>query len=159
MDALLLSKDDLKKYHTATQAMKDFLAIAIDYQERLGCSKDKTSNHYCPVISVGGSYPGFLSAVLRLHYPDVIDISYASSAPLLLYSMDANQFGYMEKVTDVTDIASPGHKAAQRPGNGCAINAPNERKYSWLISRACFLLCSDERVSRRCYERNCSETP
>ena len=94
--------------------MRDFLAIALDFQERLGCSNDRTSKHYCPVISVGGSYPGFLSAVMRLHFPEVIDIGYASSAPLLLYSMDADQFGYMEQVTKVADIASPGCADAVR---------------------------------------------
>lgn len=94
--------------------MHDFLAVATEYQKRLGCSNDKTSKDYCPVISVGGSYPGFLSAVMRLHFPEVIDIGYASSAPLLLYSMDADQFGYMERVTNVTDIASPGCANAVR---------------------------------------------
>ncbi|CAB9501148.1 Lysosomal Pro-X carboxypeptidase [Seminavis robusta] len=114
VDALLLTHDDLKKYHTARQAMLDFITIVKTYQEKLGCSPHKHSKHYCPVISVGGSYPGFLSAVMRLHYPDTIDIGYASSAPLLLYSMDADQWGYMEKVTKVTDSARPGCAEAVR---------------------------------------------
>jgi hypothetical protein len=40
----------------------------------------RTSIEYCPVISVGGSYPGWLSATARLLYPDLIDIGYAASA-------------------------------------------------------------------------------
>ena len=108
VDPLFLRNSDLKKYHTAHQAMKDHITIVKTYQEALGCSENKNSRHYCPVISVGGSYPGFLSAIMRLHYDDVIDIGYASSAPLWLYSMDADQFGYMEKVTNVTDKAAPG---------------------------------------------------
>lgn len=114
VDPLLLTNDDLKKYHTAKQSMLDMIAIAKDYQRKLGCSEQKTSKQYCPVISVGGSYPGFLSAVMRLRFPDVIDIGYASSAPLLLYAMDADQFGYMDLVTNVTDIASPGCSQAVR---------------------------------------------
>jgi hypothetical protein len=75
---------------------------------------DKQSKDYCPVISVGGSYPGFLSALMRLHYPDIVDISYASSAPLLLYGMDADQFGYFDVVSKVADKASPGCQEAVR---------------------------------------------
>jgi hypothetical protein len=114
IDPLMLTHDELKKYHTAKQAMHDFITLVQIYQERLGCSPIKTSRRYCPVIAVGGSYPGFLAAVMRLHYSDVIDIGYASSAPLLLYSMDAGQFGYMERVTKVADKASPGCSDAVR---------------------------------------------
>mmetsp|Transcript_16277 Transcript_16277/g.23639 ORF Transcript_16277/g.23639 Transcript_16277/m.23639 type:complete len:137 (+) Transcript_16277:745-1155(+) len=34
---------------------------------------------------LGGSYPGFLSAMMRFLHPGVVDIGYASSAPLPLY--------------------------------------------------------------------------
>lgn len=114
IDPLMLKNSHLKKYHTAKQSIWDHLAIVIDYQEKLGCSKDKKSKKYCPVISVGGSYPGFLSAIMRTHYPEHVDIGYASSAPLLLYGMEQSQWVYMEKVTNVTDIASPGCADAVR---------------------------------------------
>ena len=114
VDPLLVTNRDLSKFHTARQSMLDHVAIVQSYQRQLGCSPHKTSKDYCPVISVGGSYPGFLSAVMRLHYPDVIDIGYASSAPLLLYAMEASQYGYMDHVTNVTDKASPGCAEAVR---------------------------------------------
>lgn len=36
--------------------------------------------------TAGGSYPGWLSAMMRIRYPEVVDISYAASAPLGFYS-------------------------------------------------------------------------
>lgn len=65
-------------------------------------------------VRVRRSYPGFLSALMRLHFSDVVDIGYASSAPMLLYSMDADQMGYYDKVTETADIASPGCADAVR---------------------------------------------
>ena len=114
IDPLLLKNTDLHRYHTARQSMLDHIAVVQSYQDRLGCSRDQHSKDYCPVISVGGSYPGFLSAIMRLHYPHVIDIGYASSAPLLLYAMQADNFGYMDHVTEVTDKASKGCADAVR---------------------------------------------
>ena len=105
----LPSNDELETLLTPHQAMEDMLAITQHYRyKELGCSADKSSKHYCPVISVGGSYPGFLSAMMRLVHPDIVDIGYASSAPLLLYSQDADQYGYYEVVTKSADVASPG---------------------------------------------------
>lgn len=53
-----LTNEDLEKYLTTRQAMLDMISIVKTYQVHLGCSADKTSKDYCPVISVGGSYPG-----------------------------------------------------------------------------------------------------
>ena len=78
------------------------------YRRKLGCSTRRGSRKYCPVIAVGGSYPGFLAAMLRFLYPEDVDIGYASSAPLLLYSKEADQWGYFDAVTRVADRASPG---------------------------------------------------
>ena len=114
VDPSVATTNDLKSYFTVKQAISDMLAIVEFYQQELGCSKDKHSPEYCPVISVGGSYPGFLSAIMRLHYSDVVDIGYASSAPLLLYSMDADQFGYFDTVTSVAEKSSPGCAEAVR---------------------------------------------
>ena len=66
------------------------------------------------MITVGGSYPGFLSAMMRFLYPESIDIGYASSAPLKLYSHEVDQWGYYDIVTQAADRASPGCAAAVR---------------------------------------------
>lgn len=67
------------------------------FKEELKCAQyDRSSENYCPVISVGGSHPGFLSAMFRLAYSNSVDISYASSAPLKLYAQTADQDVYYD---------------------------------------------------------------
>ena len=91
--------------------MEDMVQLTKAFKEELGCAQyDRSSENYCPVISVGGSYPGFLSAMLRIVYPDFVDISYASSAPLKMYDRTANQYSYYDIVT----------QAAERLSKGCA---------------------------------------
>ena len=92
--------------------MADMLEIVKYYRNKLGCSFDRTSKDYCPVMAVGGSYPGFISVIMRLLYPDIVDIAYGSSAPMRLYSQEADQFGYYDIVTSSADKASPGCAAA-----------------------------------------------
>lgn len=108
------STEVLLKLLTPQQAMADMLAITKHYQKKLGCSFDHSSKDYCPVITVGGSYPGFLAAIMRLLYPDVVDIGYGSSAPLRLYSQQADQFSYFDIVTSSAEKASTGCAAAVR---------------------------------------------
>ena len=40
------------------------------------------------MLVLGGSYPGFLAAMMRMRYPAVVDMAYASSAPLRFYSQE-----------------------------------------------------------------------
>lgn len=96
------------------QALADKIQLLEYTKKKLGCSPHKSSKHYCPVISVGGSYPGFMSALLRLAYPDHIDISYASSAPLHLYAQNVNPDDYFELVTRTAEQASGGCSTAVR---------------------------------------------
>ena len=103
---------DLQRLMTPEQAVEDFSDAAQWYRKKLGCSLDKSSKHYCPVITVAGSYPGFLSAMMRLAHPDVIDIAYATSAPLHLYSHAVDDKTYYDYVTMVADAAVPGCAAA-----------------------------------------------
>lgn len=58
--------DDYVGLLTPEQAMADMLRLLKHKQKGLGCSTDRSSKHYCPVISVGGSYPGFLSAMVSI---------------------------------------------------------------------------------------------
>jgi hypothetical protein len=106
--------EELMKYLTPEQALADAVNLIQFVQEELGCSRTRTSKNYCPVISFGGSYPGFLSFMLRFVYPDYVDIGYASSAPLDLYSQVVNSDEYFDKVTEVADIASAGCADAVR---------------------------------------------
>lgn len=104
----------LQQLLNVEQALEDVRQFIAYKRQKLGCSLDKTSRKYCPVMTVGGSYPGFLSALMRIHYPDEVDIAYAASAPLLLYSQDVPQEAYFEKVTAVAEWASPGCPHAVR---------------------------------------------
>ena len=52
--------------------------------------------------------------MLRFRFPDLIDISYASSAPLQLYSQLVDSDAYFDKVTDVAELASEGCPDAVR---------------------------------------------
>lgn len=96
---------------TPQQAMADHIQLTKSFKDELNCLHyEKSSENYCPVVSVGGSYPGFLSAMFRLAYSQFVDISYASSAPLKLYDQTTNQNAYYDIVT----------KAAERTSEGCA---------------------------------------
>lgn len=87
---------------TPQQAMADMVQLTRSFKNELNCAQyDRTSKKYCPVISVGGSYPGFLSAMFRLAYSNFVDISYASSAPLKLYDQTADQNVYYDIVSGV----------------------------------------------------------
>ena len=108
------TNEQLVKYLTPDQALADSISILGMIRDQLGCSMDPTSHEYCPVITFGGSYPGFLSAMMRFRFPDIVDISYASSAPLKTYSQEADPNAYFDKVTQVAETASPGCANAVR---------------------------------------------
>jgi pimeloyl-ACP methyl ester carboxylesterase len=69
---------------------------------------------YCPVITIGGSYPGFLSAMMRLRYPAVVDMAYSASAPTLLYAQRVSHSAYYARVTASAERSVPGCPAAVR---------------------------------------------
>lgn len=81
-----------------------------------GCSTDRHSDDYCPVIAVGGSYPGFLAAMARIAHPNVFDMAYAASAPMKFYaqqlSRSARQSAYYDHIAAVAERAVPGCRAA-----------------------------------------------
>ena len=100
---------------TAEQALMDAIRLVKHIaQEKLKCSPNRSSPDYCPVITVGGSYPGFLSAMARLLFPDSIDISYSASAPIKFYSQEVLDHEYYNYVTDVAEKTIPGCSAAVR---------------------------------------------
>jgi len=101
---------------TTEQAMWDAVRLVRFIQTELGCELDKTRNpkEYCPVITVGGSYPGFLSAMMRVRHPDVVDMAYSASAPMKFYSQNINQTDYYDHITRVADKAYAGCSDAVR---------------------------------------------
>jgi hypothetical protein len=66
-----------------------------------------------PVVALGGSYSGKLSAYMRLKYPFLISIALASSAPIYLDSVGmTDQYAYYEVVERATAKISPKCPAA-----------------------------------------------
>ncbi|KAL4474904.1 hypothetical protein ABPG74_001600 [Tetrahymena malaccensis] len=68
------------KYLTSFQALNDYVKFLAWFKQSLGCG-DKE----CPIVAVGASYGGMLSAWIRMKFPEIIDVSLASSAPIFLY--------------------------------------------------------------------------
>ena len=102
---------DLHRLLHPRQAIADALKFVEYKRKELGCGP-KGTPEYCPVMTVGASYPGFLAALLRIDHPEAIDIGYASSAPLHLYSHNVDHGAYFEKISDVAEFNSPGCAAA-----------------------------------------------
>ena len=100
--------DPREKLLTPKQALQDAMRLIEFYRERLPCSSDRSSQDYCPVITVGGSYPGFLSAMARLLFPQVVDMAYAASAPMKFYAQLTDVNAYYDHITAVAEKASPG---------------------------------------------------
>lgn len=100
--------DPREQLFTSKQALQDAMRLVRHYQTVLGCSLNRTSPQYCPVITVGGSYPGWLSAMARLLFPDVIDMAYAASAPMGFYAQQVDAGAYYELITRVADKSRPG---------------------------------------------------
>jgi hypothetical protein len=88
---------------TSEQAIYDAMTLVSLIQNQTHCSLDKFSQHYCPVITVGGSYPGFLAAFARILVPHRVDMAYAASAPMKFYSQQVDQYAYYNHITKVAE--------------------------------------------------------
>jgi hypothetical protein len=98
---------------TPAQAMEDMRRLVMiglreHGQDFMYCSPHRSSKLYCPLITVGTSYSGFLSAMFRLLHSDVVDMAYASSAPLLMYGQITDNREYYNILTQEVDNVSPG---------------------------------------------------
>lgn len=100
--------DPREKLLTPAQALKDAMRLVRHYQRKLHCSLDRSSPAYCPVITVGGSYPGYLSAMARLLFPQVVDMAYSGSAPMKFYAQQLDSGAYYNHITKVAEKAMPG---------------------------------------------------
>ena len=108
-----VSTEELLEIFTPEQAMLDMLRLVVVHLRRPGgphegCSPHRHSRDYCPLITVGASYPGYLSSLFRIAHPDVVDAAYAASAPLLMYAQVSDSDAYYDIVTRAADITSPG---------------------------------------------------
>eukprot|EP00397_Hematodinium_sp_SG-2012_P021905 GEMP01022661.1.p1 GENE.GEMP01022661.1~~GEMP01022661.1.p1 ORF type:complete len:491 (+),score=110.04 GEMP01022661.1:149-1621(+) len=100
-DAQTSNPEDFKAFLTPQQALADYANLIRHIKNQLKCPK-------CVVMTIGGSYPGFLSAMMRLRYPHLVQLSYASSAPTRFYAQDVDTFAYYQKVTDAAEHVVPG---------------------------------------------------
>lgn len=75
--------------------------ILADYAAIISAVRDELDPSWtCPTITFGGSLAGTLSAMMRLRYPATVDMSLASSAPLLGYPLpQVDQFAWRKQVT------------------------------------------------------------
>eukprot|EP00929_Paragymnodinium_shiwhaense_P003639 TRINITY_DN104227_c0_g1_i1.p1 TRINITY_DN104227_c0_g1~~TRINITY_DN104227_c0_g1_i1.p1 ORF type:complete len:523 (-),score=69.49 TRINITY_DN104227_c0_g1_i1:146-1714(-) len=116
------------------QAVADAAHFIREQQRRRNCTERGTKG-YCPVLTIGGSYPGFLSAMMRLRYPAVVDMAYAASAPMKFYTQQVEQLEYYDRVT----------RSAERSLAGC----PAAVKKAFLAVDAFFANASVEEISER----------
>ena len=111
---------------TAEQALQDAMRLTQHFQESYGCSLDRMSPLYCPVVTIGGSYPGFLSAMARLRFPHVVDMAYAASAPMKFYAQQVDQYAYYHHITTVAEHTVPGCASSVQETLGIFVDQTKE---------------------------------
>ena len=79
-------------YLSIEQAIADYALVIQHIKAKLGATDN-------PVIVLGGSYGGMLSAYFRFKYPNVVDAALAASAPIYLAAGLANNHSFWEVVT------------------------------------------------------------
>ena len=107
-NATVAEEDPRVKLFTSEQALHDAMVLLKEIRTDLGCSSSFSSPNYCPVVTVGGSYPGFLSAFARILFPDIVDMAYAASAPMGFYAQETDRFAYYNHITAVAEETLPG---------------------------------------------------
>jgi pimeloyl-ACP methyl ester carboxylesterase len=98
---------------TSQQALADAANFIRAQQAARNCTARGTAG-YCPVLTIGGSYPGWLSAMMRIRYPSVVDMAYSASAPMRFYSQQVTQYEYYARVTASAERSMPGCPEAVR---------------------------------------------
>ena len=98
---------------TPQQALADAAALLVATRQAHRCTAPGTAG-YCPVITFGGSYPGWMSAMMRVRYPAVVDGAYAASAPMRFYAQQVSQYDYYRVVTHSAQRVSSACPAAVR---------------------------------------------
>jgi len=111
----------------AQQALADAAAFILGMQRQFKCS-GLNGEPRCPVITVGGSYPGWLAFAMRLRYPAVVDMAYAGSAPVRFYNQEVGPYDYYRVVTDSAARANAACPGAVRSLLAATIGAPGVTK-------------------------------
>ena len=109
---------------TIEQSMADYSLIIKSILEEYGIRE-------APVVALGGSYSGKLSAYMRLKYPFLISMALASSAPIFLDSVGlTSQYAYYEVVERATTKVRPKCPAAVKAAFTAyrATTSPTTRK-------------------------------
>ena len=87
-----------------------------DYADLITAVLSNRSAWDNPTIAFGGSLAGTLAALVRVRYPHLIDMAWASSTPLLGYPGLADQFAWRKQITDDFETLSPGCPDLARRG-------------------------------------------
>ena len=75
------------------EVLEDYTALATALRTNLSAWNS-------PLISVGGSLAGELTAWWRVRYPHIVDMALASSAPILGYPGLSNPYGWNHVATE-----------------------------------------------------------
>jgi lysosomal Pro-X carboxypeptidase len=78
---------------TVEQALADYAVLLTDVKKK----NSLLSNS--PVITVGGSYGGMLSAWFRIKYPHIVEGALAASAPILQFHGVRSDYIFYQIVT------------------------------------------------------------
>lgn len=89
------------QWHTTDLALKDVDVFAWSFSRK---TYPKLTPKDTPWISVGGSYPGIMAALMRQLYPQTIFAAYASSAPV---QASIGMPGYYEQVWQGMNASNP----------------------------------------------------
>lgn len=91
---------------TPQQSLADSAALIEATREARNCT-GRNGQPRCPVITAGGSYPGWQALAVRIRYPAVVDMAYSASPALGFYNQAVDPFAYYGRVTDTVARASP----------------------------------------------------
>jgi alpha-L-fucosidase len=88
-------------------ALGDYAALISEVKREVGCAD-------CPVLALGGSYPGMLTAYFRYKYPSIVDMGLPASAALFMNSPMTPQYAYYDIITKAAAKIDPKCPAAVR---------------------------------------------
>ncbi|XP_041359445.1 putative serine protease K12H4.7 [Gigantopelta aegis] len=126
-----MSVDNLR-YLSSEQALADLASFIVFAKQKYNLQNNKW-------ISFGGSYPGSLSAWVRMKYPHLIDGAVATSAPLLAV-LDFKD--YLGVVRDSLDTTGPGCNKAISEAT-CSIQKQMQSSSGRKDLKKLFTLCDD----------------